>query len=71
MEVPRLGGAIGAAAEVDATATATPDLTQICDLHCSFRQHQILSPLSKVRDGTHILMDASQILNPLSHKRNS
>ena len=43
------------------TATATPDLTLVCNLHCSSRQHQILNPLSKARDWTYILMDASQI----------
>ena len=45
-----------------ATATATPDLSHICNLHYSSRQHQILNPLSKARDRTCILpMDASQI----------
>ena len=35
------------------------------------RQHQILNPLSKVRDRTYILLDTSQVLNPLSHNGNS
>ena len=30
-------------------------------------QHWIFNPLSEARGGTHILMDASQVLNPLSH----
>ena len=30
-------------------------------LHHSSWQHQILDPLSKARDGTHILLDTSQI----------
>ena len=34
-----------------ATATATPDLSHICDLHCSLRQqHRILNPLGKTTD---------------------
>ena len=35
-------------------ATATPDPSHICDLHHSPRQCQILNPLSKARDRTHI-----------------
>ena len=49
-------------------ATATPDLSHICDLHHSSGQHWILNPL---RDQTHILMDASRVLNLLSHNGNS
>ena len=44
------------------TATAMPDPSRICDLdlcHNSW-QCQILNPLIKARDGTHVLMDASQ-----------
>ena len=33
----------------------------VCDLHYSSQQHQILNPLSKVRDQTHILMDPSHV----------
>ena len=32
---------------------------------------QILNPLSKTRDWTHMLMDTSRVHNPLSHNRNS
>ena len=53
------------------TATATQDLSCICDLHHSSQQHWILNPLCEARDQTHILMDTSQALNPLSHKGNS
>ena len=43
------------------TATATQDLSCICNLHHSSQQHQILSPLSRGRDRTHILMDTVQV----------
>ena len=43
-----------------ARATATSDLSHICNQCHSLCQHQILNPWSKAR-----------VLNPLSHKRNS
>ena len=43
------------------TATATLDPSLTCDLHHSEWQCRILNPLSKVRVGTCVLMDASQI----------
>ena len=48
---------IGAAAEAYATATATPDLSCIYNLHCSLWQCWILNPLGKARDWTHILRE--------------
>ena len=54
-----------------AYTTAKQDLSHICDLCCSLWQCQILKPLSKARDQTCILMEASQIPNSLSHDRNS
>ena len=54
MEVPRLGLAY-------ATATATWDLSHVCNLNLSSQQRQILNPLSKARDQTRILMDTSWI----------
>ena len=39
------------------TATATQDLTHVCDLRHSSQQCQILNPLSKARDWTCVLMD--------------
>ena len=44
-----------------ATATATWDPRCICDLHHSSWQCPILNPLSKARDWTCVLMDASRI----------
>ena len=55
-------GRIGATAEAYTTATATPDLSIICDLHCSLEQGQILNPLSKARDGTCILTEITSCL---------
>ena len=53
------------------TATATQDPSHVCDLLCSLHQHRILNPLSKVTDRTHILMDITWVLNPMSHNGNS
>ena len=64
-------GQIGAAAGTYTTATATKDPSCICDLHCSLWQRWILKPLREARDRTCILMDTSQVLNVLSHNRNS
>ena len=57
MEVPRLGIEFKLQLLAYTTATAMPDPSCICDLHCSLQQHQILNPLSKARDQTHILVD--------------
>ena len=53
------------------TATATQDLSRVCNLHRSSWQRWILNPLSEVRDQTCILVDSGQVLNPLSHNGNS
>ena len=44
-----------------ATATATPDLSRVCDLHCTSWQCQILNPRSEARDQTHVLVDTSRV----------
>ena len=54
-------GRIGAAAAGYTTATATQDLSLICDLHHSSWQCCILIPLSEARDRTHILVVPSRI----------
>ena len=63
MEVPRLR--LGVKSEPQllayATATATPDPSQICDLHHSSQQHWIRNPLSKDRDQTCNIMVPSWI----------
>ena len=61
LEVPSLGVESELQLPVYAIATATLHLSCVCDLHHSSQQHCIPSPLSKVKDPTHILMDTSQI----------
>ena len=53
------------------TATATRDLSCICDPHYSSRECRILNPLSKAREWTCIFMDTSRVHNLLSHDGNS
>ena len=58
MKVPRLG----VKSELQLLAyTAMQDLSHVCDLHHSSRQHQIPNSLIEGRDGTHILVDTSPI----------
>ena len=57
MEIPRLGIEIELQLTAYATATAMPDLSLVCELHHSSRQHWILNPLSRDMDWTHILME--------------
>ena len=51
MEVPGLAVVLEPQLPAYTTATATPDLSRVCDLHCtcSLRQHGILNPLSEAR----------------------
>ena len=60
MAVPRLGVESELQLLAYTTATATQDLSHVCDLYHSSRQCRILNSLSKARDGTCILMHASQ-----------
>ena len=71
MEFPRLGVKSELHLLAYTTATAMWDLSCISNLHRSLWQHQILNSLSEARGQTHIRMDASQVLNPLSHSGNS
>ena len=71
MEVPRLGDESELQLPAYTTATKMSDLSHICDLHHSSRQHWILNPLSEARDQTFVRMDAGRIRFPLSHDRNS
>ena len=71
MDVPRLGVQWELQPPAYTTATATWDLSCVCNLYHSSQQCQILNPLSKARDRTRILTDTSQVDNLLSHNRNS
>ena len=66
MEVSRLGVESEPQLPAYDTATETWDLNQVYDLHHSSRQCQIPNPLSEAKDKTHILVDTSQVHNPLS-----
>ena len=55
-------GQIRAAAEAYATATATLDLSRICDPRSSLWQYRTLNPLSEARECTCIL--AETVLGP-------
>ena len=57
MEVPRLGVKLELQLPAYAIATATPDLSLICNLHHSLWQCWILNPLSGAGDWTLILTD--------------
>ena len=46
---------------IGATATATKDMSRICNLHHSSQECWIPNPKSKARDQTGILMDTSGI----------
>ena len=43
------------------TATGTPDLSHIFNLHHNSQQRQILNPLNEASDGTQVLLDTSQV----------
>ena len=59
MEVPRLGVKSELQLPAYTTATATRDLSHVCDLRHSSWQCWILNPRSKARDQTCVLMDTN------------
>ena len=61
MEVPRLRVELEQQLQSYTTATATQDLSHICDLHHSSQICWIPDPLSEARDWNRILVDTSQI----------
>ena len=61
MEVPRLGVQSELQLLAYTIATATQDQSCICDLHHSSQQCQILNPLSRTRDQTHVLVGTSWV----------
>ena len=42
MEVPKVGVQSELQLQASSTATAMPDLSHVCPLHCNLQQHQIL-----------------------------
>ena len=64
MEAPRLEVESELQLLVYTTATATQDLSCVCNLHHSSRPHQILNLLSGARDRTRNLMALSRIHFP-------
>ena len=71
MEVPRRGVKSELQLPACATATATRELSCVCNLHHSSWQCWILNPLSEARDWTHILVHNIRVCDPLSHNGNS
>ena len=61
MEVPRLRAESELQLPAYTTVIATQDPSRVCNLHHSSWQHQILNPLSRVRDRTCVLMDISWV----------
>ena len=59
MDVPRLGVKSELQLPAYTTATATPDLSLVCDLPCSSWQGRILNLLSGAKDRTCIFMETS------------
>ena len=59
MEVPRLGVEWELQLPAYATATATWDVSHVCNLYHISHQHQILNPLREARDRTCVSMDPS------------
>ena len=71
MQVPRLGAKLELQLLAYTTATATWDLSHVCNLHHSSRQRRILNPLSKGRNQTCILKSTKSGSFLLSHNGNS
>ena len=59
MEVPRLE--VELELQLPVYITKTQDLSLVCDLHHSAKQHQVPGPLKEARDPTRILMDSCRI----------
>lgn len=57
MDVPRLRVVSEPQLQASARATATPDLSNVCDLHHSSQPRRVPNPLGEARDQTCILMD--------------
>ena len=61
MEVPRVGVKLKLQLPAYARVTATPELSQVCNLHHRSWQCRMPNPLSEARDGSHAFMDVSRV----------
>ena len=61
MEVTGLGVKSELQLPAYTTVTAMPDLSRLCDLHCSSQQDRILNPLREARDQICVLMGTSWV----------
>ena len=61
MEVPSLGVELELQLPTYTIASATWDLSYVCDLHHSSQQHWIPNPLSKARNQTRVLIDTNRV----------
>ena len=61
MEVPKLGVESELQLLAYTTATATLDLSRVCDLHYRPWQCQILNSVSEAGDQTQVLWDTSRV----------
>ena len=56
-------GPIGAISAAYTTVAESPDSRQVCHIHLSSWQWQILHPLNEARDRAQVLMDASRVFS--------
>ena len=70
MEIPRLGVRLELQLPAYSHSCGNTRSESYLQLHHSLWQLRVLNPLSEARDRTHILMDTSWVLNPLSHNKN-
>ena len=61
MEVPRLEVELKSQLLANATVTAIPDPSHVCDLHHKSQQFWVLNKLKEARNQTCILMDTSWV----------
>ena len=57
VKIPSLGVELELKLPAYTTVRAMQDPSCICDLHCSWKQRQILNPLSEAGNRTHVFMD--------------
>ena len=70
MEVPGLGVKLELLLLAYTTATATPDLSCVRNLHHTSQQCWVLNPVKEAWDRTLIVMDTSQVPEPEQELQN-